>query len=261
MRMDPKTAGAYGAGAFIFLMIFGLGWPGPGTWLLVFALLFMAAAAVAWWLDSVMVPAGGGAVTATPRSSPFQPRRASGGRRDSRMLSLGLPGPDASGRWVLPNKVHVTVLAALIGLLAMILFISGAVGGGSPAVVEEVPVVQPNPALDFARPVTPIVQASTDAPVAPVAQEPTPIIVPQPPATPPEPARPLNAPAAPTDPAQTIIHDVVAGDTIYDLAITYNTSIEAIMNANGISEFDTIRVDERLIIPAGPSESSSEPAE
>ena len=51
MRVEPKTAGAIAAGAFFFLLIFGVGWPGPGAWLLIFALLFIAAAAVALRFD------------------------------------------------------------------------------------------------------------------------------------------------------------------------------------------------------------------
>ena len=47
----------------------------------------------------------------------------------------------------------------------------------------------------------------------------------------------------------TVVHTVVCGDTIYDLAISYGSSIEAIMNANGIGEFDTIRVDDQLLVP------------
>ena len=257
MRIDPKTAAAYAGGAFVFLMIFGLAWPGPGTWLLVFALLFIAAGAAAWWMDDALISSsGGGAMVTSPGGTPFDGRgaprtaRPRTGQRDSLLLMLGLPGPDSRGRWILPDRVHVTVIAGAIGLLALIIFISGAIGGGgSASQAATVPAVQPNPAIDFAQPVTPTVQASTNA-NTPITQEPAPIVV-QTPAIPrPAPAQPVEITGAPRA-AQTITHEVVDGDTIYDLAITYETSIEAIMNANGIGQFDTIHVGDRLLIPTG----------
>jgi len=266
MRIEPRNAGAYSAGAFLFLLIFGLGWPGPGTWLLVFALAFMAAAAAAWWLDDAMVAAtSGGAVAMRHAAGPFavsgvrggsEPRRRSGSGTRSLLLTLGVPGPNAQGHWVLPDRVHVTVIAGVIGLLAMIIFIGGAISGGGSDATPEVAATESNAALDFAQPVTPTLQPvlpTVDEPTTPVPASATtsPIIVETPETARPLPARPIDAPITSTTPAQMITHDVVAGDTIYDLAITYETSIDAIMTANGISEFDTIRVGEKLLIPAG----------
>lgn len=257
MRIEPKTAGAFATGAFFFLLIFGLGWPGPGTWLLVFALLFIAAAVAAWWLDGAMVTGGGGVVMAGGGGGPFRAsnRRGAGRPGDSLLLSLGLPGPDGQGRWVLPDRVHVTAVAGMIGVLAMIIFVGGAInGGGATSEPDAVPVVQSNAALDFARPVTDLVPATTDAASAEgvtALTEPQPIIVVTPSTTRPAPARPLEVTSALADPAQMFTYEVVAGDTLYDLALTYNTSIDAIMTANGIGEFDTIRVGDRLLIPAG----------
>lgn len=261
MRIEPKTAGAFATGAFFFLLIFGLGWPGPGTWLLVFALLFIAAAVAAWWLDGAMVTGGGGVVMAGG-GGPFRAssRRGAGRPGDSLLLSLGLPGPDGQGRWVLPDRVHVTAVAGMIGILAMIIFVGGAIsGGGATTEPATVPVVQSNAALDFARPVTDLVPATTDAASGAVAStesvtplaDPQPIIVETPSTTRPAPARPLEVTSTLADPAQMFTYEVVSGDTLYDLALTYNTSIDAIMTANGIGEFDTIRVGERLLIPAG----------
>jgi hypothetical protein len=265
MRIEPKSAGAYSAGAFLFLLVFGLGWPGPGTWLLVFALAFLAAAAAAWWLDDALVAStAGGAVPVRQAAGPFAvnargsdaPRRRPerGGR--SVLLTLGLPGHDSNGRWVLPDRVHVTVVAGLVGVLAMIIFIGGALGGGGSSAGPAAPASQPSTALDFAQPVTPVLSPQlptaeqTITPV-PATVTPSPIVVETPESSRPLPAQPLDQPTTSTEPAQVVIHDVVAGDTIYDLAIAFETSIDAIMNANGISEFDTIRVGDRLIIPAG----------
>ena len=266
MRIEPRNAGAYSAGAFLFLLIFGLGWPGPGTWLLVFALAFMAAAAAAWWLDDAMVAStSGGTIAMRNAAGPFAvggarggdgPRRRSGAGARSLLLTLGIPGPDAQGRWVLPDRVHVTVIAGLIGLLAMIIFIGGAINGGGSEATPEVAVPQSNAALDLSQAVTPaqtptLPTATPATTPVPVSAATNPIVVETPETARPLPARPIDAPVTSTTPAQTFTHEVVSGDTIYDLAITYETSIDAIMTANGISEFDTIRVGDRLLIPAG----------
>ena len=254
MRLAPKTAGAFAAGAFLFLLIFGVGWPGPGTWLLVFALLSVGAGAAAWWLDGSLVPSPGGvrslqgrsAVAAVGVGSPFagRPRRRD---RGAWLLALGLPTLDGRGRWLLPDQVHVAMVAGTIGLLALVIFLGGAVGGGGASgAPAEVPAVQPSPILDFAKPVQ-----TTTLPESParIGVEPTPITIETPSTTRPAPARPIQATSAPREPGKTAVHEVVAGDTIYDLAIAYNTSMEAIVNANGIGEHDTIRVGQRLIIP------------
>lgn len=261
MRIEPKTAGAISAGAFFFLLIFGVGWPGPGTWLLVFALMFIAVGAVAWWLDGAVVQEGAGAVAAG--GSPFgrSGARVMGSRqqrRDSILLALGLPGPDGMGRWVLPRSVHVTLVAGAVGALAMLIFVGGALGGGGSAATPTASTPQDTSAIDFAQPITPSESApietaavDTTSPTG-TAAEPAPIVVETPSATRPElpqPAEPVEAVGTPAVPAQTIVHEVVEGDTIYDLAIEYGSSIEAIMNANGISEFDTIRVGDQLIVP------------
>ena len=262
MRIEPKTAGAIAAGAFFFLLVFGIGWPGPGTWLLVFALLFIAVGAAAWWLDGAIVQQAqmGGAVAAGAGGSPFRSagRAAPRGRRgDSMLLTLGLPGPDGAGRWVLPNNVHVTLVAAAVGLLAMVIFVGGALGGGGSTPAPLADSSAGTPAIDFNQPITPAESSPivTEA-VTPSAgldsAEPSPIVIDTPSATRPEiprPASPIEAVGTATEPANTVVHTVVSGDTIYDLAISYGSSIEAIMNANGISEFDTIRVDDQLLVP------------
>ncbi|MDE2639328.1 MAG: LysM domain-containing protein, partial [Chloroflexota bacterium] len=66
----------------------------------------------------------------------------------------------------------------------------------------------------------------------------------------PAPARPLEAPSTLPTAENSVVHEVVAGDTLYDLAIYYGSSIEAIMAANGLSEDEFIMVGDRLVIPA-----------
>lgn len=262
MRIEPKTAGAISAGAFFFLLIFGVGWPGPGTWLLVFALMFIAVGAVAWWLDGAVIQEAAGGAVVAGAGSPFRGGGArtmgSRSRHDSILLALGLPGPDGRGQWVLPRSVHVTLVAGAVGALAMLIFVGGALGGGGSTAAPATTAPQETSAIDFAQPITPTESApietaavDTTSPTG-TATEPSPIVVETPSATRPElpqPAEPVEAVGTPAVPAQTILHEVVEGDTIYDLAIQYGSSIEAIMNANGISEFDTIRVGDQLIVP------------
>jgi len=265
MRIEPKTAGAVSAAGFFFLLIFGIGWPGPGSWLLIFSLMFIAVGAVAWWLDGAIVQqtptsgavASGGPFRGGAMRGPLRRQKQSA----SLLLSLGLPGPDGTGRWVMPNRVHVTLVAGTVGVLAMVIFVGGAISGGGSAAVATTQEPQSSEAIDFGQPITPAESAAivTEAvtPVTPGAgiqttSEPTPIVVETQTSTRPElpqPADPVNAIGAPAIPAETIVHEVIGGDTIYDLAITFGSSIEAIMNANGISEFDTIRIGDVLIVP------------
>ncbi|HLF25107.1 MAG TPA: LysM peptidoglycan-binding domain-containing protein [Anaerolineae bacterium] len=57
----------------------------------------------------------------------------------------------------------------------------------------------------------------------------------------------LNPPPTPVPPT-TILHTVQRGDTLFSLARRYGTSVQAIMAANGLTNFN-IRVGQQLIIP------------
>lgn len=256
MRLDAKSAGFFATGAFLLLLIFGIGWPGAGAWLLVLGLLTLLAAVVIWWIDSAtlpraaVIPANGGY---SPRSTPF---RGGNGSRRSRLLRLGLPGPDANGRWVLPDSVHVTLVAGSIGVLALVIFTGDAVGGGGastdPAAVAQQP-LDPQ-AIDFDNPVT--VESAPDptAPRDPTAPAPIvtnfdPIDVQTPSNPQPGLARPIDVVNAPREDPNTSFHEVVSGDTIYDLALALGSSVDAIMQANGLSEFDTLHIGQILVVP------------
>ncbi len=89
---------------------------------------------------------------------------------------------------------------------------------------------------------------------APVTAALAPITVEQPTTSRPAPRAPVVAENVARAQGATTVHKVVSGDTIYDLAITYNTTIEAIMTANAINEFGTLHVGDELIIPAPPEE-------
>lgn len=56
-----------------------------------------------------------------------------------------------------------------------------------------------------------------------------------------------NAPAAAASTSGT--HKVVSGDTVWDLARKYNTTVAAIIKANGLSASATIRVGQSLTVP------------
>lgn len=53
------------------------------------------------------------------------------------------------------------------------------------------------------------------------------------------------------EPAGDVIHTVVAGDTLGDLANRYGVSVEDIAAANGLSDVHTLEVGQQLVIPLG----------
>jgi LysM repeat protein len=183
-------------------------------------------------------------------------------------------------------------LAGAVGLLALIIFAAGALGGGGDSAATTDTAESTAPAIDFAAttpadgtvaaatPTTPTTVTATAAEttaaaqtttaaidgaaaappattVAPPAQA-SPIVLETPTAPDPAPARPLEAPSTLPTAENSVVHEVVAGDTLYDLAIYYGSSIEAIMDANGLSENEFIMVGDRLIIPAVENSGSDE---
>jgi LysM repeat protein len=75
--------------------------------------------------------------------------------------------------------------------------------------------------------------------------------------------RPANtataAPNTPVSQSDTAFrtHVVVAGDTLSGLAKAYGTTVEAIMQANGLEDAGLIIIDQVLSIPVGETESTS----
>jgi len=67
------------------------------------------------------------------------------------------------------------------------------------------------------------------------------------------PGQPTSAPVATatTAPSGNVSHTVVWGDTLYSLAAQYDTSVEAIAQANNLSNAAFIRVGQVLTIPQG----------
>lgn len=266
MRLETKPAAALCAASFTLLLIFGAAWPGPGLWLLAAALIFLAGGAGAWWLDAAPARSGGGAqrVAHTPfAAAPARPAPAGGGARP---------------QLITPEGVHLALISAAIGLLALILFISGALGGDdqtavpsaveletNPRVIdlsrENDPTALPTPAAGqtsgqltgqtaaTAQPIATSTPAATAAPPAAAAQ-PRPIVVADP-----EPATPVQATprsadtAAATPPARTVQHTVVEGDSLYGIALEYNTTVDAIEALNDITSATVIHPGDVLLIP------------
>lgn len=67
------------------------------------------------------------------------------------------------------------------------------------------------------------------------------------------------------EPTGDVIHTVVAGDTLGDLANRYGVSVEAIAAANDLPDVHTLEVGQQLLIPlsgeTGVAEEEAEPAE
>lgn len=75
-----------------------------------------------------------------------------------------------------------------------------------------------------------------------------PIIVPPPTTAPPVTTSPTTATTVPAAPAGSYI--VEAGDTLSVIADRFGVSIEALQTANGLSDVNTIRPGQELVIPA-----------
>ncbi len=71
-----------------------------------------------------------------------------------------------------------------------------------------------------------------------------------PPTPTPTPVPPTSTPVPPTaTPVETVIHVVQRGETLSEIAIQYQVSVRAIVEANGLTNANLIVVGQRLIIP------------
>lgn len=208
-------------------------------------LLLAAASAALWWYYA---PVGGDHAVAP-------------------MTPFGDPGMVRHYAANQSGGVHTALVIGGAGVLALILFVGGAIGGGASETTEAVALqndvqvidrsrdIDPsassgaNPAADAAGSApTPAVQytQSDDSAAIVAARDESaqsegssavrPIVVAQPePATPVElQESPAQAPAeaAPRPAVNHVRHQVVAGDTIYDIALTYGSTVEAIVARN-----------------------------
>jgi LysM repeat protein len=75
---------------------------------------------------------------------------------------------------------------------------------------------------------------------------------------PPESVEPTPVPLQPTDaPATETIYVVVAGDTLFQIALKYGVSVEEIALANALASIDSLEIGQELIIPAPGSTGST----
>ena len=261
MRLEPKPAAAISAAGFALLLIFGAAWPGPGLWLLGAALGCIAAAGVTWWLDA----------STAARTRPLAQRVAqtpfSTSPRRPRGFGVELPG-DVGAPWrstaigrSLPRRVHVAAVVGACGLLGLVIFIVGAVGGDAEA-DPSTPTLAVSPeVIDLSREGgttaltatvrPPTTEPRASSPAAAASAAPTvaerPIVVAAPkPATPVELQQRDTSVAAPV---LTVKHTVVDGDTLYEIALTYGSTVDAILTLSGLSDADVIHPGEVLLIP------------
>lgn len=261
MRLEPKPAAALAAASFALLLIFGAAWPGPGIWLLAAALGCLAAAVAAWWIDTA--PAHNRTTAQRVAQTPF----------GAAAPGLASARSDRGDRQSWPDRVHLAWVVGASGLLALILFIGGALSGGEDETPAQV-ALEANPKVidlsrDSAAPSAPLpAPAEPTQPINQIGQTPAqttptpaqtvappaavrPIVVADPkPATPVEVQSRAGDAAAVAPAARTIQHTIIEGDTLYGLAIEYDTTVEAIETLNGINAATTtLHLGDILLIP------------
>ncbi|MDE2745784.1 MAG: LysM peptidoglycan-binding domain-containing protein [Chloroflexota bacterium] len=275
MRIDLKPAAAAAAAAFLLLLLFHLTWPGPGIWLLVVGLLIGVAAAYVWWRSRDASNSRG---QLTGNSAPFADVGAYG------LTGAGLQSArrDTSG-------VPLAGVLAPVSALAILLFAGGAIGSsestvnGQPTVLEqnvsaidrsadsELPTPRVAPPstrqiLQTEATTTPNASSqqhsSTDAErdaaetqqsAAPVK----PIVVAAPKAASPADDQAESVALAPES-ANTFEYVVEEGDTLYDIAVRYDSTVDAIMSLNQLDAYSFIHPGDVLLIPLGSEESEGE---
>ena len=122
MRVQPKPAAASAAATFLLLLLFDLTWPGHGVWLLVVGILIGLAAGYSWWRDRY----------------PSDPASPSGGQASpfSNVGAYGLTGNAVRSVRQPASGVPLSVVLAPVAVLAILLFIGGAIGSAEPQVNE-----------------------------------------------------------------------------------------------------------------------------
>jgi LysM repeat protein len=78
------------------------------------------------------------------------------------------------------------------------------------------------------------------------------------PTTPPSPTAAAPIPS-PSPSPQNEVYTVVSGDTLSEIAQEFDTTVEAIMQANDLEDPDMLSIDEELIIPPPPPPSEEPP--
>ncbi len=263
MRLSPKLAAATAAMAFFLLLLLDLTWPGHGVWLLAIGIPLALAAGALWWRDRV---------SAERRSdrygqeSPF-----------SNVGAYGLVGVERSRQST--SGVHVALVIAPVAALAIMLFAGGMIGSAEPAATETATNLEQDvTAIDRSRdgePNTP--QVAPQRPVQTAdSSTTTTVSTVNPPANTQDTGTTGSAQAnavvkpivvaAPTPASSaaqeadgesvalpqstnTFEYIVAEGDTLYDIAERYGSTVEALMEINRLDSFSFIHPGDVLLIP------------
>lgn len=271
MRLHPKPAAATAGGAFLLLLFLSLAWPGTGIWLLVVGILFGLTAGYLWYAERLSRE---NHPYAAPTVTPF-----------ANVGAYGLIGPAVrTARTASRNHRAVPLAGVLapISALAILLFVGGTIGTGE--VSESVPSTTP-----LQRNVTAIDRSGDGELAAPSAQTPgaqqatsddpsaavstvtvrgttvgTPNAAQESEAQPSAPVKPIVVaapkPASAADEeseeielaprsANTFEYIVEAGDTLYDIAEQYGSTVDALMSLNKLDSFSFIHPGDILLIP------------
>lgn len=263
MRLSPKPAAAAAAIAFFLLLLLDLTWPGHGVWLLAVGIPLALAAGLLWWRDRISPERRSDRYG---QESPF-----------SNVGAYGLVGVERSRQST--NGVHAALVIAPVAALALILFIGGAIGSAEPTATQTAADLERDvAAIDRSRdgePDTPQVapqlpvqvsDASTTTTVSTVnppantqetgttgtAQSNTvvkPIVVaaPKPASSAVEEADDESVALPQT--ANTFEYIVAEGDTLYDIAERYGSTVDALMEINQLDSFSFIHPGDVLLIP------------
>ncbi len=269
MRVQPKPAAAFAAAAFFLLLLFSLTWPGHGAWLLIIGVALVLAAATIWWRDRI--DASPNAVQSRS-DSPF-----------ANVSAYGLAGPSFRAARRPVSGVPTSVLLGPIGALAILLFIGGAIGSeGSGSGDAETTLRDNVSAIDRSSDGdTTVSRISASQLQPPQAAQPSslsgsaagtevsppantqltasgqssqmstvvrPIVV----------AAPKPASAAAEDAEDTVAlpqsantfeYVVEDGDTLYDIAERFGTTVNKLMELNSLDGFSFIHPGDVLLVP------------
>ena len=271
MRVNLKPAAASAAAVFLLLLVFSLTWPGHGLWQLGVGLLLGLIAAYLWWQQRFLRendPYG-----QTP-PSPF-----------TNVGAYGLAGSQIESTQRQTSGVPLAGVLAPISALAILLFVGGAIGSAETTVEQATtPLDQSATVIDRSgdgEPVTPNVdpptasqapqtqtsmtvtsvrptqQSDTTAAAAADSQQSSgpvkPIVVAAPTAASPADDEGEQLDLAP-EAANTFEYIVEEGDTLYDIAERYDSTVEAIMNLNQLDSTSFIHPGDVLLVPISEDE-------
>ena len=273
MRLDIKPAAAFAGAAFLLLLILHLTWPGHGLWLLVLGVMLAITATALWY--QARNPALGNQSSGRQRA-PF-----------ADVGAYGLSGARVHALRQHQAGVPLAAVVAPVAALSILLFIGGAIGSSESPTPEEVstiqhdvaaidrsgdtemqtPEVQPPTAhqTQQTRPTTTVTaittttsttSSTTPDPAADTTSQSSsqssvpikPIVVQAP--------KPASAADEEADVEQidpralsAIEYTVEEGDTLYDIAERYDSTVEAIMDLNKLDAYSFIHPGDVLLIP------------